>query len=168
VLDLVHESNVRLFPVGRLDRDTEGLVLLTNDGNLAHGLLHPSHGVEREYVVTVRGDASGATLSRLARGVELEDGLTAQAKVEQVTRDPNARTTCFHLTLIEGRKRQIRRALRALRHPVIRLVRIRFGPLHLGRLAMGSARPLTSGESRSLRRAASEAQQTVRPSRKGS
>jgi 23S rRNA pseudouridine2605 synthase len=155
VLDLVSDSDARLFPVGRLDRDTEGLVLLTNDGDLTHGLLHPSHGVEREYVVTARGTISDATLSRLARGVELEDGWTAPAKVEKVTRDSSARTTRFHLTIIEGRKRQIRLALRALRHPVIRLVRIRFGPLRLGPLAAGTARPLTAAEARSLLRAVS-------------
>jgi len=152
VLDLVDASSARLYPVGRLDRDTEGLLLLTNDGALAHALLHPSHGVEREYVVTVRGSVSPASLERLARGVRLREGRTAAASVAQVRRDPRAQTTRLHLTLTEGRKRQIRRAMRALGHPVLRLVRIRFGPLRLGRLAPGAARPLTRPEQTALRR----------------
>ena len=157
VLDLVPQRVERIFPVGRLDRDTEGLVLLTNDGALTHALLHPSHEVEREYAVTVRGHAREASLARLARGVELDDGVTAPARVARVRRDAKARTTHFHLTLIEGRKRQIRRAMRALGHPVVRLVRVRFGPLRLGRLASGSARPLSAREIESLRRAAARA-----------
>lgn len=154
VLDLVPASVGRLFPVGRLDRDTEGLVLLTNDGAVAHALLHPSHGVEREYVVTVRGHVRGAALEQLAGGVALDDGVTAPGRVERVRRDARARTTCFHLTLTEGRKRQIRRAMRLLGHPVLRLVRVRYGPLRLGRLAPGAARPLSARERGVLRRLA--------------
>jgi 23S rRNA pseudouridine2605 synthase len=154
VLELLPDCGARLFPVGRLDRDTEGLVLLTNDGALAHALLHPSHGVEREYVVTARGYVRAATLARLARGVELEEGRTAPAGVERVKRDAKARVTRFHLTIVEGRKRQIRRAMRLLGHPVARLVRVRFGPLRLGRLAPGDARPLSARERASLERAA--------------
>jgi 23S rRNA pseudouridine2605 synthase len=157
VLGLVPDRAVRLFPVGRLDRDTEGLVLLTNDGGLAHALLHPSHGVEREYVVSVRGHVCGASFERLAQGVELEEGLTAPAGVERVQRDASARVTRFHLTLIEGHKRQIRRAMRALGHPVMRLVRVRFGPLRLGRLAAGAARRLSVREQAALQRAAARA-----------
>jgi 23S rRNA pseudouridine2605 synthase len=154
VLDLVPDCDARLFPVGRLDRDTEGLVLLTNDGALAHALLHPSHGVEREYVVSVRGHVGSATLQRLARGVMLEEGRSAPAGVDRVQRDAKERVTRFHLRLIEGRKRQIRRAMRLLGYPVIRLVRVRFGPLRLGRLAPGAARQLSTRELASLRRAA--------------
>jgi 23S rRNA pseudouridine2605 synthase len=154
VLDLLPDCGARLFPVGRLDRDTEGLVLLTNDGALAHALLHPSHGVEREYVVSARGHVRTATLERLARGVDLEEGRTAPAGVERVQRDAKARSTRFHLTIVEGRKRQIRRAMRLLGHPVNRLVRVRFGPLRLGRLAPGQARPLSARERGSLERAA--------------
>jgi 23S rRNA pseudouridine2605 synthase len=153
VLGLVPDCGARLFPVGRLDRDTEGLVLLTNDGALAHALLHPSHGVEREYVVSARGHVRDATLRRLARGVELEEGRTAPAGVDRVQRDAKARVTRFHLTLVEGRKRQIRRAMRLLGHPVIRLVRVRFGPLRLGRLAPGAARRLSAREQGALQRA---------------
>ena len=150
VLDLVPERRARLFPVGRLDRDTEGLVLLTNDGRVAHALLHPSHRVEREYRVTVSGRVAATTRARLAEGVILEDGVTAPARVGRPTWDPASGTSRFTLTVIEGRKRQIRRALEALGHPVVALLRVRMGPLRLGRLASGAARPLSAGERRSL------------------
>ena len=152
VLDLLppEAREVRLFPVGRLDRETEGLVLLTNDGALAHVLLHPSHETEREYRVTVKGRATAAELGRLAEGIELEDGVTAPARVGRARFDAGGGTTRFGLTLVEGRKRQIRRALEALGHPVVRLVRVRMGPLRLGRLASGRARPLASAERRAL------------------
>ncbi len=150
VLDLVPDAGARLFPVGRLDRDTEGLVLLTNDGALAQRLLHPSLGSEREYAVTVRGRMAARALRRLARGVPLEDGGTAPARVGPARHDPDADVTRFRLTLIEGRKRQIRRALEALGHPVVRLVRVRMGPQRLGRLPVGVARPLSAGEIRAL------------------
>jgi 23S rRNA pseudouridine2605 synthase len=150
VRDLVPARGARLFPVGRLDRDTEGLVLLTNDGRLAHALLHPSHRVEREYRVTVRGRVAAETLARLARGVVLEDGVTAPAKVGRPAVDPASERSRFTLTVIEGRKRQIRRALAALGHPVVELRRVRMGPLRLGRLPPGRARPLSARERKAL------------------
>lgn len=152
ILDLLPERDARVFPVGRLDRDTEGLVLVTNDGDLAHALLHPSHGVEREYVVSVRGVLERREQERLARGVRLEDGVTAPSRVARVRLDRALDTTTFHLTLAEGRKRQIRRALRALGHPVRALRRIRMGPLRLGRLPPGGARRATAEERAALRR----------------
>lgn len=153
VVDLVRESTVRLFPVGRLDLLSEGLVLLTNDGPLAHTLLHPSFGEEREYRVTVRGSFDRSTQRRISEGVELEDGLTAPARVGAVRFDPKTRTTRFALTLVEGRKRQIRRMMAELGRPVVRLVRVRLGPLELGQLESGKARPLRARERRVLRRA---------------
>ncbi len=150
VLDLVPERRTRLFPVGRLDRDTEGLILLTNDGRLAQVVLHPSHGVEREYRVTARGRISARALKRLAKGVALADGVTAPARVGRARHDTAADTTRFTLTLTEGRKRQIRRALEALGHPVLALVRVRMGPIRLGRLAVGSARRLSRSERKQL------------------
>ena len=153
VIDLAQESTARLFPVGRLDLLSEGLVLLTNDGPLAHSLLHPSFGEEREYRVTVRGSIDRSTLRRISKGVELEDGLTAPARAGAVRFDPETRTTRFALTLVEGRKRQIRRMMRELGRPVIRLVRVRLGPLELGQLEPGKARPLRAGERRVLKRA---------------
>ncbi len=152
VLDLLpaEARRQRLFPVGRLDRNTEGLVLLTNDGEVANALLHPSRGSEREYRVTARGRLEPATLARLENGLRLDDGRTAAAKVKGARYTASDDATTFSLTMIEGRKRQIRRMLRAVRHPVIRLVRVRMGPLHLGRLAPGRARPLRSAERRDL------------------
>jgi len=140
----------RLFPVGRLDRDTEGLVLLTNDGALAQVLLHPSHGSEREYRVTVSSRVAADTLRQLAAGVLLEEGVTAPARTGPSRYDARKDTSCFALTLIEGRKRQIRRACEALGHPVVRLVRVRMGPLQLGDLASGEARALDAEERRAL------------------
>jgi 23S rRNA pseudouridine2605 synthase len=151
VVDLVPESERRLFPVGRLDRDTEGLVLLTNDGPLAHALLHPSHGVEREYRVTVKGRVSAATLRQLARGVELKGGIvTAPARVGRAHWSARSGSSRFSLVLIEGRKRQIRRACAALGHPVVRLLRVRIGPLHLATLAPGATRRVEARERRAL------------------
>lgn len=151
VIDLLPPGLPRLFPVGRLDLDTEGLVLLTNDGDVAHALLHPSLGSEREYVVTVRGRPSDTQLRRLARGIELDDGRTAPARVAAPRFDRGADTTTFALVLVEGRKRQIRRAMQALGHPVVRLVRVRMGPLSLGSLAIGRARSLRRDEIAKLR-----------------
>jgi len=156
VVALLPERLPRLFPVGRLDRDTEGLVLLTNDGELAHVLLHPSFESEREYQVTVAGRIAQRTLRRLAAGVPLDGRVTAPARVEGAKFEPRSQTTRFRLTLIEGRKRQIRRALTALGHPVTVLRRVRMGPLRLGRLAAGSARCLTVREVRSLLRCLSQ------------
>lgn len=152
VLDLLPEAarGVRLFPVGRLDADTVGLVLLTNDGALAQVLLHPSHESEREYRVTVQGRITAASLRRLAEGIELEEGVTAPARAGRARYDAKAETSRFTLTLIEGRKRQIRRACEALGHRVVRLERVRMGPLELGRLAEGRARPLRGPERRAL------------------
>jgi 23S rRNA pseudouridine2605 synthase len=152
VMDLLPPGLPRLFPVGRLDFDTEGLVLLTNDGAAAHALLHPSLGSEREYQVTARGRMGDTALRRLAAGVELDDGPTAPARVGPARFDARGDTTRFSLVLREGRKRQIRRALAALGHPVVRLVRTRMGPQRLGRLPAGGARPLVGGEVRALQR----------------
>jgi 23S rRNA pseudouridine2605 synthase len=152
VLDLLPADAPRLFPVGRLDRDTEGLVLLTNDGALAHVLLHPSFESEREYRVSVRGRVATRSFERLATGVRLVDGLTAPARVEVARFDEHSQTTRFSLTLTEGKKRQIRRALAALGHPVTSLLRVRMGTLRLGGLPRGKARPLSARELRALRR----------------
>jgi 23S rRNA pseudouridine2605 synthase len=157
VLEYVPEPNARVFPVGRLDRESEGLLLLTNDGLLAHALLHPSHEIEREYEVVVRGPIDARSLERLARGIRLEDGWTAPARVAQARHDPRTDTTRFRLTLHEGRKRQIRRALLVLGHPVRELRRVRFGPIRLGTLARGRARRLDVAERRALEALAARA-----------
>ena len=152
VLDFIPDQRLRLFPVGRLDRETEGLVLLTNDGALAQKILHPSHETEREYRVTARGRVTPEDLQRLSEGIELEDGRTALASTGSARYDARVDATRFTLTLVEGRKRQIRRALEVLGHPVMRLLRVRLGSLELGRLRKGEARELNSRERRALLR----------------
>lgn len=157
VLDLLPpEARVRrLFPVGRLDFASEGLLLLTNDGEVAQAMLHPSHGCEKEYRVTARGRVSPETRQSLADGIELPDGPMAPCQVGAVRYDPKRDVSTFELILREGRKRLIRRALTSLGHPVLRLIRVRMGPLRLGRLASRRARPLTAKERRALPRASS-------------
>jgi 23S rRNA pseudouridine2605 synthase len=152
VVELLPRRAGRLFPVGRLDRDSEGLVLLTNDGTLAHVLLHPSFEKQREYRVTVRGRVLEETRRRIERGIDLEEGRTAPARIASVRYDRTSDTTVVRLILIEGRKRQIRRMLAALGHPVIRLLRIRMGPLRLGALEPGEARVLSAAERQRLER----------------
>jgi 23S rRNA pseudouridine2605 synthase len=137
----------RVFPVGRLDADTEGLLLLTNDGELAHRLTHPSYGVEKEYVAEVEGIPSRAALRMLREGVELDDGMTAPAKASLM--DPSV----VRLTIHEGRNRQVRRMCAEVGHPVTRLVRVRVGPIADRSLAPGAWRELTVGELRSLQQA---------------
>ena len=137
----------RVFPVGRLDLDTEGLLLLTNDGALAHRLTHPSFGVEKEYLALVEGRPSRAALRQLREGVELEDGMTAPAKVSAI--EPSLIRIVIH----EGRNRQIRRMCEAVGHPVTRLARSRIGPLTDPRLKPGFSRSLTGDEVLELQRA---------------
>lgn len=149
VLDLV-PSEPRVFPVGRLDMDTEGLLLLTNDGDLAHRLMHPSFGVDKEYVAHVEGAPSRAALRRLREGVELDDGPTAPARVAAVA------PTILRITIHEGRNRQVRRMCEAIGHPVQRLIRTRIGPLADRRLKPGSWRELTVDELHALERSAVE------------
>jgi 23S rRNA pseudouridine2605 synthase len=144
VVDIV-PAEPRVYPVGRLDIDTEGLLLLTNDGDLAQRLTHPSYGVEKEYLAEVAGGnvASGG-LRRLRGGVELEDGMTAPAKVSQPS--PGV----LRLTIHEGRNHQVRRMCEAVGHPVQRLVRVRIGPLRDPGLGPGEWRELTTSEVKSL------------------
>ncbi|MCU1355367.1 MAG: Pseudouridine synthase [Acidimicrobiales bacterium] len=143
VIELV-PAEPRVFPVGRLDLDTEGLLLLTNDGELANRVAHPSHGVDKEYLAEVEGEPSRATLRRLREGIDLDDGRTAPAQANLV--GPGL----VRLTIHEGRNRQVRRMLDAVGHPVVRLIRTRIGPLADRRLAPGSWRALTQDELRAL------------------
>jgi len=140
----------RVFPVGRLDAPTEGLMLLTNDGELAHHLTHPRFGVDKEYLAQVEGRPTPGTVRRLRQGVDLEDGPTAPARVALVAPDT------LRIVIHEGRNRQIRRMCEAVGHPVKRLVRTRIGPLVDRRLAPGQWRELTPAEVRSLSEAAAE------------
>jgi len=138
----------RVFPVGRLDADTEGLLLLTNDGELAHRLTHPSFGVDKEYLAEVRGSPSRGALRALRQGVDLDDGRTAPAKASLVS------PTVVRLVIHEGRNRQVRRMCEAVGHPVTRLVRTRIGSLSDDRLRPGTWRPLAPAEVRALQLAA--------------
>jgi 23S rRNA pseudouridine2605 synthase len=152
VVDLV-PSEPRVFSVGRLDAETEGLLLLTNDGELAHRLTHPSHGVVKTYLAEVDGEPSRGALRRLREGVELDDGLTAQARVTVVAR--RGRTAAVEIGIHEGRNRQVRRMFDAVGHPVRRLVRTRIGPLRDERLGPGEWRAVTPAEVRALYEASS-------------
>ena len=138
----------RVYPVGRLDLETEGLLVLTNDGELTHRLTHPSFGVEKEYLAEVDGVPTRAALRRLREGVELDDGRTAPARVTLVQEhgDGSALMVAIH----EGRNRQVRRMCDAVGHPVRRLVRTRIGPVADRALAPGEWRPLTPAEVRAL------------------
>jgi len=144
VVELV-PAEPRVYPVGRLDMETEGLFLLTNDGELAQRLTHPSHGVEKEYLAEVAGgNVAQGKLRRLREGVELDDGITAPAKVSQPS--PGV----LRLTIHEGRNRQVRRMCEAIGHPVERLVRVRIGTLRDASLGPGEWRALTPGEVKTL------------------
>jgi 23S rRNA pseudouridine2605 synthase len=145
VVDLVG-GEIRVFPVGRLDRDTTGVLLLTNDGPLAHRLAHPRYQVEKTYVADVEGEPRDEALRALAEGVELDDGPTAPARVRRL--GPSR----LELVLHEGRNRQVRRMLEAVGHPVAKLRRSRYAGLGPGRLRPGDWRDLSSTEVASLRR----------------
>ena len=134
----------RLYPAGRLDNDSEGLMLLTTDGEWAHRVMHPSHGHEKEYLVLVSGRPERHALQRLEEGIELDGEKTAPAQI--VVRRTDGRNTWLTVVLREGRKRQIRRMFEAIGHPVLRLIRQRIGPVRLGRLKPGQYRPLTPRE----------------------
>jgi 23S rRNA pseudouridine2605 synthase len=136
--------------VGRLDRDTEGLLILSDDGDMIHRLTHPSGGIEREYLATVARLPSKATLHKLRNGVVLGDGPAVAKRAELVGRD--GKNGIVSLVITEGRKREVRRMFEAVGHPVRRLIRVRFGVVELGDLPMGATRPLASDEIERLRR----------------
>ncbi|MAT62292.1 MAG: MFS transporter [Dehalococcoidia bacterium] len=144
VVDLV-PTHPRVFPVGRLDADTEGLILLTNDGDLTHYLTHPSFGVEKEYLVQVDVKPSRNAIRELRQGVELDDGITAPAKVSLVDEK------LIKIVIHEGRNRQVRRMCESVGHPVKRLIRSRIGPVVDTSLRPGSFRELTNQELKSIR-----------------
>ncbi len=143
VLDLV-SAPVRIFPVGRLDMNSEGLLILTNDGRLTHLLTHPSSGVQKEYLVRVDGDPSPGSLRRLREGIQLDDGMTAPAQVVRVS------DGVLRIVIHEGRNRQVRRMCSAIGHEVTRLVRTRIGPLTDPTLSPGVSRQLSVSEVRKL------------------
>lgn len=192
VLDLLKGVREYVYPIGRLDYDSEGLLLVTNDGDLAERLTHPRHEVERVYEVRVRGLIGATTVARLARGVTIEGRRTAPAKVRRIgvaqgTRTPahrrvkpptagarrgaggsdaprparDAGTSTLEFILHEGRSRQVRKMCDAVGHPVVRLRRVRIGPVRDDQLRVGAYRPLTAREVATLKRAG--ASQRARP-----
>ncbi len=156
VLDLVPPElrATRLYPVGRLDKDSEGLILLTDDGDWTQGLLHPRYGVEREYAIGLRLPLGAAQAEQLSAGIELDEGLATLVSLRQASRLEGARLegareaslAWYHGVLTQGWKRQLRRMFAAVGTPVERLVRVRIGTLRLGDLAPGAVRPLSAAE----------------------
>lgn len=150
VLDLLPDIPERVYPVGRLDGNTEGLLLLTNDGRLMNGLLHPRHEIHKVYIAQVEGTVTADAVGRLRRGVQLSDGMTAPAEVRVLARDGVHGRTQLEIVLHEGRNRQVRRMCEAVGYAVRRLKRIAFAGLDLDGLRRGAFRPLTQEEVRFL------------------
>lgn len=149
VKDFLHGVSVRVFPVGRLDFDSEGLMLLTNNGDLAQALLHPRYHVPKTYLIKVKGVLTDDEIGALQQGVKLEDGMTSPATVKKVKKA--AANSWVEITIHEGRKHQVKRMLEAVGHPVIKLTRVKMGPLTLGGLTSGEFRFLTDREANALR-----------------
>jgi pseudouridine synthase len=150
VMDLLDRVGSRVYPVGRLDYDAEGLLLLTNDGELAHRLQHPSYRICRTYEVKVKGSPPNRKLSLLRKGVQLEDGMTLPAKAAFLKK--TLKNSWITVTLYEGRNRQVKRMCAAIEHQVLKLKRIRFGSLYLDDLPQGRYRKLTKAEVKGLYR----------------
>ena len=151
IADFFKDISARVFPVGRLDRDTTGLVLMTNDGELAFRLTHPKFGVKKKYRAQVQGVVTEEKTKRLEKGVQLEEGMTAPCLIEIETKTP--RETILYVTLHEGKKRQIRRIFEKIGHRVLELERLSYGPLSLGDLRFGQKRELKPHEVRQLEEA---------------
>ncbi|MEJ2313744.1 MAG: pseudouridine synthase [Nitrospirota bacterium] len=149
VRDFLAGVRERVYPVGRLDFDSEGLLLLTNDGELAHAVMHPSGKMPKTYRVKIKGVLEEKDFEKLRRGVRLDDGLTAPAEVRPL--EALKQNSWIEMTIYEGRKRQIRRMLQAVGHPVIRLIRTRIDGLSLGSLAPGEMRHLSNNELKRLK-----------------
>lgn len=166
VMDLLTDVRESVYPVGRLDYDSEGLLLLTNDGDLAASLTHPRYGLERVYEARVRGVPDGGALKRLSRGVVLEGRRTSPATARLLTagRGRSGDQAVVRLTITEGRKRQVRQMCEAIGHPVVRLRRVRIGPIQDTALRPGQYRDLAPGEIKALRRAVVLAESDGEPS----
>jgi pseudouridine synthase len=157
IMELLPDTGKRLFPVGRLDKDTEGLIIVTNDGDLTYHLTHPKHHVDKVYLAWVNGTPNESSLDKLRRGIELENGITAPATVERESNsihsliEGNNDVTCLRITIHEGKKRQIKRMCADIGHTVLKLKRIQLGPITLGDLRPGKYRYLTQSEVKSLK-----------------
>ncbi|MGY4690164.1 pseudouridine synthase [Salibacterium sp. K-3] len=151
VTDFFEEESKRIFPVGRLDYDTSGLLLMTNDGEFANLLMHPKNKVFKTYVAKVRGKPSRDALNQLIRGVELEDGRTAPAKARIKSTSKKTNSSIIEISIHEGRNHQVRRMLEAIDHPVLKLKREKYGPLTLENLQPGGKRKLKPVEVKKLK-----------------
>jgi 23S rRNA pseudouridine2605 synthase len=151
VTDFFPMIEQRIYPVGRLDYDTSGLLILTNDGEFANTLMHPSNQIDKVYVAKVKGIPTREALKTLERGVRLEDGKTAPARVKMQTVDKKKQTAIVEITIHEGRNRQVRRMFEAVGNPVLKLKRERYGFLTLQGLKVGDARELSPHEVKQLR-----------------
>jgi 23S rRNA pseudouridine2605 synthase len=149
IKDFLHGVSIRVFPVGRLDFDSEGLMLLTNHGALAQALLHPRYEVPKTYLVKIKGVLTDEEIKQLEKGLLLEDGRTGPAKVKKIRKAEQ--NSWVEITIHEGRKHQVKRMLDAVGHPVLKLQRVRLGPLQLGDLSPGEYRFLTDREANALR-----------------
>jgi 23S rRNA pseudouridine2605 synthase len=154
VKDFIRGVSVRVFPVGRLDFESEGLMLLTNNGELAQALLHPRYHVPKTYLIKVKRVLTDDEIRELENGVNLEDGMTGPAQVKKIKKAQQ--NSWLEVTIREGRKHQVRRMLESVGHPVIRLTRVKMGPLSLGRLEPGEFRFLTDREANALRESVGE------------
>ncbi|MCG2720669.1 MAG: rRNA pseudouridine synthase [Thermodesulfovibrionales bacterium] len=150
VKDFLKRVKYRVFPVGRLDYDSEGLLLLTNDGDFAQSLLHPSKKIFKTYLVKAKGEPDEAKIQKLRKGIKLMEGVTAPAKIKKLQKTEN--NTWFEMSIHEGKKRQIRRMFKEINHPVLKLTRIKFGALSLGDLKSGGYRFLTAEEIEKMKR----------------
>ncbi|CAM3438279.1 23S rRNA pseudouridine(2605) synthase RluB [Cytobacillus oceanisediminis] len=151
VTDYFEGIKQRIYPVGRLDYDTSGLLVLTNDGEFANLLMHPSNEIEKVYVAKVKGIPSRESIKSLQRGIVLEDGKTAPARTKLLSMDKKKQTAIIEISIHEGRNRQVRRMFEAIGHPVLKLKRERYGFLTLQGLSAGDARELTAHEVKQLR-----------------
>ncbi|TKC19767.1 pseudouridine synthase [Robertmurraya kyonggiensis] len=151
VTDFLPELKQRVYPVGRLDYDTSGLILLTNDGEFANILMHPKNEIQKVYVAKIKGIPSREKMRSLERGVQLEDGKTAPARVKVISIDKKKQTAIVELAIHEGRNRQVRRMFEAIGHPVMKLKRESYGFLTLKGLSVGDMRELTPHEVKQLR-----------------
>ncbi|KOP63874.1 pseudouridine synthase [Bacillus sp. FJAT-18019] len=166
VSDYLKGIKERVYPIGRLDYDTEGLLLLTNDGEFANLLSHPKYHVPKTYLATVKGVPHGTELDKLRQGIMLEDGMTSPAEVEYKDVDPDNKQSVISITIHEGRNRQVRRMFEAISHPVVRLKRISYGDLLLQNLKRGLYRHLTPNEINQLLQMAKSAKPAGKSKRK--
>lgn len=158
VTDFLPGIKQRVYPIGRLDYDTSGLLLLTNDGDFANLLMHPRSEIEKVYVAKIKGIPSREKVRSLERGIKLEDGKTAPAKVKVISIDKKKQTAILEIAIHEGRNRQVRRMLEAVGHPIMKLKRERYGSLTLQGLSVGEMRELTPHEVKQLRTLSSSSQ----------